>query len=144
MSYLDADPSKSKKELVNDILVAAVNQSKKPGLPLLPFGALLVKISEEASETITDLKNHITKLNEENAKLQWWVIALAVAALLSTLVQTVIAVTAYIYPPASMQSPHLATLPPYPASAVASAPLSTSGQKVVSTQSAPPPVSAKK
>lgn len=144
MSSLDADPSKPKKELFNDILDAAVNQSQRPGLPLLPFGALLVKISEEASETITDLKNHITKLNEENAKLQWWVVALAVAALLSTLVQTVIAVTAYVYPPASIQSPHPATLSPYPASAVAPAPLSTSSQKVVSTPSVSPPVSAKK
>jgi len=144
MSFLDADPSKPKKELLNDILDAAVNQRQSPGLPLLPFGALLVKISEEASETITDLKNHITKLNEENAKLQWWVIALAVAALLSTLVQTVITVTAYVYPPTSIRSPLSAALSPYPASVVVLTPLSTSSQKVVSTPSASAPVSAKK
>lgn len=143
MSFTDADPSKPKKELINDILQAAASQVDRQGLALVPFGALLVKISEEASETITDLKNHITKLNEENAKLQWWVVVLAVAALLSTLVQTVIAVTAYVYPPASMQSPP-AALSPYPASAVALRSLSMSSQKGGSTPSASAPVSAKK
>lgn len=130
MSFLDADPSKPKKELFNDILDAAVNQSQRPGLPLLPFGALLVKISEEASETITDLKIHITKLNEENAKLQWWVVVLAV--------------TAYVYPPTTTQLSPPSALSLYPTSAVAPTPLSTSSLKVVSTPSASVSVSAKK
>lgn len=98
MSYLDTDPNLPTQELLNDIR-AATQQAHFPGLPLLPFAKLLVKVSGDASETIEGLKNHITELNEKNAKLQWWVVALAIAAFVSTVVQTVIAVAAFAITP---------------------------------------------
>ena len=99
MSYLDSDPTKPTQELLGDIR-AATQQPHFPGLPLLPFANLLVKVSTEASEAIEGLRAHITDLNEKNARLQWWVVALAIAALISTLVQTVVSIAAYIAPPA--------------------------------------------
>jgi len=98
MSYFDTDPTKPTQELLNDIR-AATQQAHFPGLPLLPFANLLVKVGAEASETIEGLKNHITELNEKNAKLQWWVVALAIAAFVSAVVQTVIAVVAFLVTP---------------------------------------------
>ena len=98
MSYLNADPNKPTQELLSDIRAAA-QQSHVPGLPLLPLANLLVKLGTEGSEAIDGLKAHITDLNEKNAKLQWWVVALAIAALLSTLIQTVFSIAAYISPP---------------------------------------------
>ena len=103
MSYFDADPTKPTQELLRDIQ-AATQQPHFPGLPLLPFATLLVKVSTEGSEAIEGLKAHITELNQKNAKLQWWVVALAIAALVSTLVQTVFSIAAYIAPPGSNPS----------------------------------------
>ena len=100
MSYLDADPTKPTQELLSDIR-EATQQPHFPGLPLLPFANLLVKVSTEGSEAIEELKAHITELNEKNAKLQWWVVALAIVALASTLVQTVFSVAAYVASPDS-------------------------------------------
>lgn len=40
---------------------------------------------------INSLQSHITALDAKNSKLQWWVMALAVAALVSAIVQTAIA-----------------------------------------------------
>jgi len=91
MPYTDAKPTDSKENLLNDILAAA-NQRHMPGLPLRPFAALMVKVADETGETVADLKAHITRLNDRNAKLQSWVVALAVAALLSTVVQAAVAV----------------------------------------------------
>lgn len=45
------------------------------------------------------LQRHIDSLNERNEKLTWWVITLAVAALVSTIVQTVVTVMAYVNTP---------------------------------------------
>ena len=87
MSFIDANPSHSKEQLLNDIFAAA-NQGHMPGLPLRPFAALVVKVANETAETVAELKAHITRLNEQNARLQWWVVALAVAALIGTIVQT--------------------------------------------------------
>ncbi len=103
MSYLDRDHTKPTSELLGDISAAA-QQHGFPGLPLLPFGALLVKIAGEATETVADLKAHITDLNTKNAKLQWWVTALALAALVSTLVQTGVAIASYRSVPAGTQA----------------------------------------
>jgi len=100
MSYLDAKPSDSKESLLADIMSAA-NQSHMPGLPLRPLGALIVKVADETAGTVADLKAHITQLNEQNANLQWWVVALAVAALIGTVVQT----TAAIYALSASGSP---------------------------------------
>ena len=50
MSYLDADPTKPTTEILNDVRAAA-GQSHMPGLPLLPFATLLVRLSQEASAT---------------------------------------------------------------------------------------------
>ena len=102
MSYLDADPKKPKQELLNDIR-AATQQPHFPGLPLLPFASLLVKVSDEASETIESLKLHITALNEKNGKLQFWVVVLAVVSLVGTIVQTTFSVAAYVAPPPNAQ-----------------------------------------
>ena len=97
MSFLDAKPSDSKESLLNDIMSAA-NQSHMPGLPLRPLAALVVKVADETAETVANLKTHITHLNEQNEKLQWWVVALAVAALIGTVVQTAAALYALSAP----------------------------------------------
>ena len=99
MSFLDAKPSDSKDDLLRDIISAA-NQRHMPGLALRPFAALMVKVADETGETVADLKAHVTKLNEENAKLQWWVVALAIAALVSAVVQTLVAVLSFTTTPA--------------------------------------------
>ena len=113
MSYLDADPTKPTQELLSDIR-SATQQPHFPGLPLLPFANLLVKVSTEGSEAIEGLKAHITDLNAKNAKLQWWVVALAIAALLSTLIQTIFSVAAYVTPPGGSQSVQASTAQPEP------------------------------
>ena len=110
MSYLDADPTKPTQELLNDIR-AATQQPHFPGLPLLPFASLLVKVSTEGGEAIEGLKAHITELNEKNAKLQWWVVALAIAALASTFIQTAFSVAAYVAPPGNSQSSQVQSRP---------------------------------
>ena len=51
MSYLDADPSKSTEEILNNVRVAAQTQTHMPSLALAPFAALLVRLSQEASAT---------------------------------------------------------------------------------------------
>lgn len=51
MSYLDADPTKPTQEILSDIRIAATGQSHMPGLPLLPFATLLVRLGQEASAT---------------------------------------------------------------------------------------------
>ncbi len=95
MSFTNANPTDSKESLLTDI-TAAANQGHMPGLPLRPLAALIVKVADEAAETVADLKEHITKLNKQNAKLQCWVIALAVAALIGTVVQTTAAIYALL------------------------------------------------
>ncbi len=92
MSFTDAKPSDPKEQLLNDISSSAINQRHAPSLPLRPFAALMIKVADETADTVADLKAHITRLNEQNAKLQWWVVALAVAALIGTFVQTVVAI----------------------------------------------------
>ena len=47
---LGTDPTKPTQELLRDILAAA-QQSHMPGLPLLPFATLLVRLSQESSAT---------------------------------------------------------------------------------------------
>jgi hypothetical protein len=41
---------------------------------------------------VIELHDHITALNKSNAKIQWWVIALAAAALIAAVVQTTVAI----------------------------------------------------
>lgn len=98
MSFIDAKPTDSKESLLNDIMAAAGGQSHMPGLPLRPFAALVIKVADETAETVSDLKAHITKLNQQNARLQWWVVALAIAALVGTAVQTAAALYALAAP----------------------------------------------
>ena len=50
MSYLDTDTTKPTQEILSDIRAAA-QQSHMPGLGLLPFSTLLVRLSQEASVT---------------------------------------------------------------------------------------------
>jgi len=56
---------------------------------------------------IEHLQSHITQLDAKNTKLTKWVIALAVAALLSTLVQTITVISAELKAP--VQSPTTAS-----------------------------------
>ncbi|MHB1143801.1 MAG: hypothetical protein ACYCZS_02760 [Thiobacillus sp.] len=49
MSFLDADPNRPAQEILNDVRSAATSQTHMPGLPLLPFATLLVRLSQEAS-----------------------------------------------------------------------------------------------
>ena len=51
MSYLDADPNKPTLEILNDIRVASQTQTHMPSLAFGPFAALLVRLSQEASDT---------------------------------------------------------------------------------------------
>ncbi|MDP3608001.1 MAG: hypothetical protein DID89_2727546010 [Candidatus Nitrotoga sp. CP45] len=50
MSMFDADPTKTSQQILNDVR-EATHQSHMPGLPLLPFATLLVRLSHEASAT---------------------------------------------------------------------------------------------
>lgn len=97
MALFDTDISKSDEELLSNIM-AAVQQSHMPGLPFHPFSVLLIKISKKTGETIDDLKRHITELNHKNSTLQTWVMLLAIISLISTIIQTLIAVLTYFYP----------------------------------------------
>lgn len=90
MSFFDTDPKKPIQGLLENVRSAA-QQSHMPGLPLAPFATLLVRVSVEAHEAIESLKAHITSLNEKNAKLQWWVVALAIFSLIGTIAQVYIA-----------------------------------------------------
>lgn len=47
---------------------------------------------ESLQEHVVDLHDHITNLNRKNTKTQAWVIALAIAALISTGIQTIASV----------------------------------------------------
>ena len=104
MSFIDAKPTDSKESLLSDITSAAVNQRHAPGLPLRPFAALMIQVANETSETVADLKAHISRLNTENAKLQGWVVALAIAALVSTIVQTAVALYPLVSPAPSAEA----------------------------------------
>jgi hypothetical protein len=101
---LDTDPNIPSDQLLRNI-VHATQQPHFPGLALVPFATLMVKIAGEAEVTITKLQDHITHLDEKNGKLQFWVVALAVVSLVSTLVQTGIAVV-------TLQAPQQAIPPP--------------------------------
>jgi len=50
------------------------------------------------------LQRHIDSLNRQNAKIQWWVIALAVAALIAAVVQTTVAIRAELRAAPTTQS----------------------------------------
>lgn len=50
MSFFDADPTRPTQEILSDVR-SAVGQSHAPGLPLLPFATLLVRLSQDASVT---------------------------------------------------------------------------------------------
>lgn len=114
MSYLDIDPRKPTEELLADIRSAA-QQPGHPGLALLPFANLLVKVSGNAEETIKDLKQHISDLNEKNGRLQNWVVVLAIASLLATVIQT--AVSLGYVTPANSTLPAVQKSPAIPAGA---------------------------
>lgn len=51
MSFLDADPDKPAREILQDVRAAAQTQTHYPGLAFAPFAALLVRLSEDASVT---------------------------------------------------------------------------------------------
>jgi hypothetical protein len=51
MSFLDTDTTRPAQEILSDIRAAATQQTHMPGLPLLPFATLLVRLSQEASVT---------------------------------------------------------------------------------------------
>ncbi len=137
MSYLDTDPTKPKQELLADIRAAA-QQPHFPGLPLLPFANLLVKVGAEASETIESLKSHITELNEKNAKLQWWVVGLAIAAFISAVVQTIVAVAAFFMSPQAVPAEASASSAIAPTGKVPNVtPLASAPSAVVAPRAAP-------
>lgn len=51
MSFTDADPTRPTQEILNDVKAAALTQTHMPGLALLPFATLLVRLSQDASVT---------------------------------------------------------------------------------------------
>ncbi|MBC8018854.1 MAG: hypothetical protein H7X83_10105 [Verrucomicrobia bacterium] len=79
MSVLDRDPSKPSHEILADICEAATSQTQ-PGLAMLPFATLLVKLSREASETA-----------DKNLRIQKNIIWLTVIILLISISQLLIA-----------------------------------------------------
>jgi len=82
---LDRDTTKPTKKLLADIMSAAVNQSHMPGLVLVPFATLLVRLSEEASQT-----------TNQNMKIQSRMIVLTSIILGITIVQLLVAIISAI------------------------------------------------
>ena len=81
---------------------------------------------------IARLQGHITDLDAKNTKLQRWVIALAVAALIGTVIQATVAIRAEAR--AELQSPSTAPIPTTPA---APNPASTPAQSSLNRPTAP-------
>ena len=98
MSYLDHDTTRTYAQLLADV-AGATYQTGHPGLPFLPASCLLVKVAEEASGNVRDLKEQIVQLNTENGKLQGKLLWLTVATVILAVVQVVVAVLAYVRPP---------------------------------------------
>jgi hypothetical protein len=69
---------------------------------------------ESLQSHVVELHNHITALNKSNATIQWWVIALAVAALIAAAAQTTVAILPYagISPSALTPAPTPIQSPP--------------------------------
>lgn len=68
---------------------------------------------------VESLQGHITELDAKNSRLQWWVVALAVAALIGTVSQTIgTGIQTYIavmqYNPIAQQSQSTASAPQSP------------------------------
>lgn len=64
-----------------------------------------IRVSDWSGSGATDaLHATIKELSSSNAKLQRWVIGLAVASMISTAIQTVFTVLAYVKPPVAQQS----------------------------------------
>lgn len=77
---------------------------------------------------INSLQEHITALDSKNSKLQWWVVALAVAALIGTVAQTIgTGIQTYIavqqYTPTEQQSKPIAAPQQMPSQQSATPPL---------------------
>jgi hypothetical protein len=68
---------------------------------------------ESLQSHVVELHNHITDLNKSNARIQRWVITLAVAALIAAAAQTTVAILPYagISPPAQSSTPIALPLP---------------------------------
>ncbi len=66
MQVSDDEAAEKKKALLNEIQSTAVNQRHAPGLALKPFAELMIMVANETSDTISNLKKHITNLNEKN------------------------------------------------------------------------------
>lgn len=98
MSYLDRDTTRTHAQLLADV-AGATQQTGYPGLGLLPASCLLVKVAEEASGDVRDLKEQIVQLNKENGKLQGKLLWLTVATAILAAVQVVVAVLVYVRPP---------------------------------------------
>ncbi|MBI4191099.1 MAG: hypothetical protein HY525_11250 [Betaproteobacteria bacterium] len=81
---------------------------------------------------IARLQGHITNLDAKNTKLQWWVIALAVAALIGTVIQATVAIRAEAR--AELQS---RLTEPIPATPAAPNPASTPAQSPLTRPTAP-------
>ena len=80
MSFLDADPNRPTAEILSDIRSAAAGQPHMPGLPLLPFATLLVRLSQEASATA-----------DKNLLIQKRMIAITIIVLAISIAQLVLA-----------------------------------------------------
>ena len=82
MSFFDTDPTKPTPELLSDIRSAA-NHHGQPGLPLIPFATLLVRLSQEAS--VTADKN--IQIQRRMIIITLIVLAISVAQLVLALLQ---------------------------------------------------------
>lgn len=89
MSVLDTDTTRPSNAILSDIREAATSQMQ-PGLALLPFATLLVKLSEEASVTA-----------DKNLRIQKNMIRLTVIILLISVSQLLVAFKGIITKPES-------------------------------------------
>jgi hypothetical protein len=74
-----------------------------------------IRLSDWSGSGATDaLHATIKELSNSNAKLQRWVIGLAIVSMISTAIQTVFTVLAYVKPPVTQQSEQSSSRQPQP------------------------------
>jgi len=103
------DPNKSKDDLFRDMHGAA---GQRVGAPyaLGHAAALMVKVAGENNAAITDLKDHISKLNDRNTTLQSAVTKLTWVAVILAGLQVMLAALPYFAPSASKAASTTATI----------------------------------
>jgi len=131
------DPDRPIDEIFNDIFHAA-QQPRSPSLVFISFSTLLLKLSKQANQSSTelrqsvdDLKAHITFLDEKNGKLQNAVTWLTIVSVGLALLQVLLAALPYVYPVPNASPPSTATAAQVVAPNAVRAPSQQTGGKAV-------------